>query len=126
MVPVFISKNTLKIESIKDQYFFILIDDDELVRMSWEISAKKENIQFKAFSSVSEFLSEKENFSKKSEIFIDSYLGENLMGEDEARKIYDLGFHNISLASGKDFENRELFPWIKKNQGKKVPWIISS
>jgi len=97
----------------------VLIDNDELVIMSWRMSAKKANIELLAFASVDEFLKHNSEIPKETEIYIDSELDDDKRGEIEAHKIFNLGFENLFLASGKTFEASELPSYFKGRVSKR-------
>lgn len=78
----------------------ILIDDDELVRMTWSMKAQAHQINLKTFSSYEYFLKEKETFNKDTPIYIDSELGQNTKGEDIAAILHSEGYSNIFMATG--------------------------
>tara|TARA_B100001971_G_scaffold215195_1_gene260201 strand:+ start:25871 stop:26191 length:321 start_codon:yes stop_codon:yes gene_type:complete len=97
----------------------ILIDDDSLIHKLWEIEASKKNIDLHKFFSVNDFIENHTNFDKDSTIYIDSSLGEEIKGEDEAEKIFKLGFENIYLVTGKSPEDILNKKWIKEIRGKR-------
>ncbi len=97
----------------------VLIDDDKFVHSSWELGADKKLIDLFTYFTIDDFLKESEQFSKDTAIYIDSNLKDGIRGEIEAKRIYDLGFENLTLASGMDFP--QLPYWIKGNQGKGFP-----
>ena len=51
-------------------------------------------------------------------MYIDSDLGKGLKGEELSKGIFDLGFKNIYLATGKRKVDIKVPYWIKKVQGK--------
>lgn len=100
----------------------ILIDDDELVRLTWEFKAKKKNINFKAFKSYDEFKQLINAYSKDSHIYLDSELGNNIKGEVIAQELSTLGFINISMATGNEKEHFKNFTFLKEVRDKTPPW----
>jgi signal transduction histidine kinase len=101
----------------------VLIDDDKLIHLSWRMAANKKNINLDCFFSVEEFIDRHAIYQKDTFIFIDSYLGNNVLGEVESKKIFDLGFQKIYLATGIPIEN--LPSWFEGQQGKSFPVTIS-
>lgn len=97
----------------------VLIDDDELIRMSWQMAANKANIQVLLFQSIDEFINVSSEISKDTEIFVDSNLGDGIKGEVESKKIYELGFSNIFIATGYSKESLDKPEWIKDIVGKR-------
>lgn len=112
------------IKKTENDEIFILIDNDELIILSWQRAAIKKSKVLFTFSCVEEFIAKHGEFSKHSQVFIDSELDNGLRGEVEARKIFDLGFENIFLATGfsKCDVNVDGAFWIKDIVGKKPPF----
>lgn len=90
----------------------ILIDNDKLVRFSWEFSAESAGIKLYTFSSLREFEEAKTNFCLTTPIYIDSLLDNQIKGEDLARDLYKNGFKTIFLSTGCDFERFKYMPWL--------------
>lgn len=84
--------------STKDE--FILIDNDELTRLTWSARAKKGNVNFKSYASYVDFENSINDLSTDAVIYIDSDLGEGIRGEEIAQILHAKGFKNISLATG--------------------------
>ena len=84
----------------KSQKMIVLIDDDELVRLTWDSKAKRQNIVLKTFASYELFLNDKTTINKDSKIYIDSELGENVKGEEIAVLLHSQGFSDISMSTG--------------------------
>lgn len=100
----------------------ILIDDDELVRMTWSLKAKKLQINLKVFSSYEDFLKEKTTFHKEVAIYIDSELGASIKGEDIANTLYVEGFSNIFMATGHSPEKFKHLTFLKGVISKSPPF----
>ena len=97
----------------------VLIDDDKIMHMGWQMEAKNHAIDLSCFFTIDDFLQVANEFPKTTDVFVDSNLGNDIKGEVESKKIADLGFQNIYLATGyapKEFEKPE---WIKEVRGKK-------
>lgn len=105
---------------VKDK--LILIDDDKYIHNAWATSAKEKDIILFSFRSVKEFLEQSESFQTSIPVFIDSSLGEPESGEELSRKIHDIGFNEIYLATG--FSNPDIsnYPWIKSAIDKSPPF----
>jgi signal transduction histidine kinase len=91
---------TIQLMFPKSNKLIVLIDDDELVRLTWDSKAKRQNVELKTFSSYELFLKDKNLIKKDSIIYIDSDLGENLKGEEIAVLLHNDGFADISMATG--------------------------
>jgi two-component sensor histidine kinase len=102
----------------------ILIDDDSLTQMMWELDAKDKQINFKGFQNPEDFFRQKDLFDLQSLICIDSNLGHGINGIDIAKKAYEMDFKNIHLCTGYDqSEFQEMF-WIKSIRGKEPFWGV--
>ena len=98
---------------VSNQTLVVLIDDDKLIRLNWLMFCENKGIPFKAYSSIESFLDEASSIPKDSKIYIDSNLGNDIKGEIESEKIFNLGFKNLYLATG-----------YGKHYIKKPDWII--
>lgn len=118
---IFNDAKTLKdnCKKYKSRKHHILIDDDEIIHMSWQMEAESKKIKLACFKSVDDFLKASKHFEKNIQIFIDSNLQNDLKGEIESKKIYDLGFKNIILTTGYSKADIEKPAWIKEIVGKR-------
>ena len=80
--------------------FVVLIDDERLVHIDWFNYFKSLEIDFKPYYKVEDFISDSANIPKDALIYVDSNLGYGIRGEDEAKNIFLLGFHEISITTG--------------------------
>ena len=97
----------------------VLIDDDKLIHMSWQMAARKADIELKTYFTVDEFLDSCECLSKQTEIFIDSNLADGKRGEIESEKIFNAGFEVLFLSTGYNSEDIQCPVWIKGVTGKR-------
>lgn len=98
----------------------ILIDDDPLVRMTWEYKARIVGKEIQSFASFEEFRSLMPQIDKTIPVYIDSTLGQE-KGEICAREIHEAGFQSISLVTGHPstmFPPLTQMPWLKAILGK--------
>lgn len=100
----------------------VLIDDDLLIRLVWERSAKLSGIQFKSFSNTKDFKESLNSMKIDTRIYIDSNLNEIDKGEEFAKELFGMGFENIILTTGHDPSMFENHPSLKKVMGKSPPW----
>lgn len=100
----------------------VLIDDDLLVRRTWEISARSAGKGVKTFSSPKDFLAQSGQFVSVTPIYIDSDLGGGVKGEEAARHIFEKGFKEIHLTTGHDPSHFGGMPWLRSIRGKSPPW----
>lgn len=106
----------------KPEMIDILIDNDELVRLTWEFKANKKGINFKSFPSYESFKLLLHTLSKDSNIYLDSELGNNIKGEVIAQELNLLGFSNIYMATGSDEVHFKNFTFLKGVRDKAPPW----
>lgn len=105
----------------------ILIDDDELVHLTWKVSAKKKGVTLLGFKSVTEFLRTAAPLNRCVPVYIDSFLGNGpdgkpIQGEEISHEISALGFKNIYLATGLAPANPERFTWLTGIRDKDPPF----
>lgn len=113
----------LKMDSSKSFYDYVYIDDEVLLRMSWESKAKKSNIKLLTLDSIKDFWKFSDDIDKwHTHIYIDSDLGNGQeKGEDFAQELHLEGYQNIYIASGYEDKKFEHLPWLKV-AGKKRPF----
>ncbi|MFA5960659.1 MAG: hybrid sensor histidine kinase/response regulator [Tatlockia sp.] len=104
----------------------VLIDDDEMMRMTWQFAAEDAGLNLKTYSSFQSFISEIDNYDKNIAIYIDSNLGNDIKGEECAYHLFHQGFTNIHLATGYCIENNSAPPWIKTIIGKSPPFCTGN
>lgn len=88
--------------SITDNYkkCIVLIDDDELVHMTWKRRYKEHGIELNTYFTIDDFLKESKLYTSETPIYLDSNLGDNIKGEVDGIKISNLGFNNMYIATG--------------------------
>lgn len=107
------------------KYDLIHLDDDELIRMSWQLSAKKENKNILSYHSVEMLMRDIDTFPNTIPFYIDSSLGQNqLRGEEVAQILFNLGYKNLFISTGYDKEYFKDMPWIKDVIGKRAPFSL--
>ncbi len=99
----------------------ILLDNDELVRLTWESQAGKKDIQLKTFAKSADLFFNIKEISTDAQFFIDSEL-DNEKGEDVAKKLFEMGFTNLFICSGYGEEKFKHLHFIKKSIGKEPPF----
>lgn len=102
---------------------YILVDDDELVRLTWESVAKKNKINFSSYSTTGQLVEVIDQFSLNETIFyLDSQLGNNERGEDFARFLHAKGFKSIYMTSGNSADFFQELNFLKGVKDKSPPW----
>lgn len=104
-------------------YDCVLIDNDELVRITWQIKAKRKKIRFLALKSIKEFGEVQSKINKiTTAIYIDSELGDTEMpGEEFAEILYRKGYVNLTMTTGHGQDKFASRPWLK-HRGKDSPF----
>lgn len=100
----------------------IFIDDDKLMRMCWMEEAKGKNISLEVFSESEELFSQVQSYDLDCTFYIDSKLGNGIRGEHIAKKLYDLGFKNLYIATGYEEDKFAHLTFLKGIRGKESPW----
>ncbi|KTD62105.1 hypothetical protein [Legionella spiritensis] len=79
----------------------VFIDNDKLLCQAWQVKADFLGKKILCFHSVDEFQSSMSSISERTPVYIDSDLGNGLLGEHESKKLYDAGYKIIYLSTGK-------------------------
>ena len=91
-----------------------MIDDSDLVRLSWEASALKHQQSLTTFASPGDFLAVMTTFSsKETTVYIDSDLGLAEPGEQTARRLAEFGFENVYVTTGHRKDRFKDMWWLK-------------
>ena len=101
---------------------YVLLDNDELIRMTWEMSAEKLGINLHTFSHPSDLYGNLKNISKDTAIYLDLELGCEETGLDVAEKLFEQGYKDIFLATGSEEMSLGQLDSVKDIVGKQVPW----
>lgn len=100
----------------------ILIDDDEMMRSTWEFAADAASLKIATYSSFDRLQEELGQYKKSTFFYIDSHLSDNINGQDYAKKLYDLGYHNLHLTTGYSTIDITKFYWLRSIIGKEPPF----
>lgn len=100
----------------------VLIDDDEIIRMVWELAAEESGKTIDVYENPNDFLCDIHRYNKNTTIYIDSDLKSDLPGEVYAKHLYGKGFRDIHIASGYQAEKFGQMAWIKSVIGKEPPF----
>lgn len=101
---------------------YILIDDNSLIINIWLMKAETYHKKVIVFSSITDAEREIFKYDRNVPVYIDSTLENNIKGEIYAKKLYELGFKTIYLATGHDSKQFPLMYWIKAVVGKTPPF----
>ncbi len=100
----------------------ILIDDDKFIHVNWKNRAELKGIKLTTYYKLEDFLFDAGKFPFSASIYIDSHLGNNIHGEVESKKIYDLGFRNIWVTTSYTDLNLANTPWLQGVINKTPPF----
>lgn len=100
----------------------ILIDDDPLVRRTWEIAAARSGKKLWTFPAESGFLKEAAGLARETPVYVDAHLADGERGEKVCRRIHELGFRRIYLATGYEPDALGELPHLRGIVGKDPPW----
>ncbi len=101
-----------------DKVDYILLDDDELVHMTWSMSAQQKGLKLLSFRTPQDLMAQVGQLDKKTPIYIDSNLGNKVRGENVAKELFELGFQQLYIATGYSAENFKHVTWVKGIVGK--------
>jgi hypothetical protein len=105
-------------------YKFVQIENEDLIRMAWEMSAEENNINLLSLSSRKELDEYMSNLSHDVSFYIDSDLGEFVpRGQEVAKDLFEEGYQNLYLSTGFAKSDLPEMHWIKGINGKIPPWI---
>ena len=98
----------------------VLLDDDEITRISWESAAKRKGIPLTTYASASELFSNLHHYPKETTFYIDTELGENQKnGKEITKELYEKGYRNLYIETGHEPEVFKDTYWIKGVLGKR-------
>lgn len=123
----FVPIRILEKSPLKHKPAAILIDDDDLVHLTWKMSAKQAGLNFLSFKNVDDFFENSQSLDFSTPVYIDSFLGKNKQGQDirgekVALQIFNLGFKTIFLATGLAPSNSDQFTWLAGVRDKDPPF----
>ncbi len=102
----------------------VLIDDDELIHLTWKRHFKNNDLLIDTYYSIDEFLNKSSNYACETPIYIDSNLGDGIKGEIESEKLSLQGFKNLMITTGYDPKSFKKPKWIKQIIGKSPKNVI--
>ncbi len=114
-VPILINQPTALVDAI-------LIDDDSLVHLVWQMAATGAGKKLAAFIHPDSFLEIAESFNKSSPVYVDASLSHGIKGEVVAKKIHDLGFKRVYIATGWAPEKFQELSFLAGVLGKDAPF----
>ncbi len=100
----------------------ILIDDDDLVHLTWKSAAKYAGKSIRVFLHPDQFFAVADTFGKSSPVYVDANLGQGIKGEDVAERIHKIGFTRVFLATGYEPEKYKQYKFLEAVLGKDPPF----
>jgi len=88
----------------------------------WTYAAKEKQKTVDLYFNADSFIAKAAEIDPTTPIYIDSNLGNGLRGELIAKDLYEMGFHEIYLATGYPADDFEPMEWIKGIVGKEPIW----
>lgn len=76
----------------------VLIDDDELIRVTWQMCAREKGHHILCFESYEDFL--RSGVDIRSSIYIDYNLKESVNGFEIAKDLFAKGYQRLFIATG--------------------------
>jgi len=111
-------------DTIKKKYDAILIDDQYVVRNTWELVSKIQKKTMKSYAHPRDFFKEADKIERDTDVYIDSHLSDDLRGEVVAEDIKKLGFERIYLATGASSDEfSKNLSWITGIRDKACPFL---
>ena len=112
----------IELEKEKQKLDCVLIDDDiDIIHTVWKISAKEKNKNILCLNDEPTFLTKYSELSSETPIYIDVNLANGVSGIDVAKRVHQLGFKNINLATGYEADSFDKPEYINSISGKDFP-----
>lgn len=119
LVPININA---KVDTLKQLYDLVLLDDDDLIRSTWQMCAVSRKQKIATLESSADLLVLLPTLPMNTPIYLDYSLGEEQTGAEIAKILYEKGYHELYLATGYDGQLDFIKPeWVKAVVGKGYP-----
>ena len=100
----------------------VLVDDDQLVHLTWQLAAEAQGIKLGTFRTAAEVLAAAKDMPRRTPIYLDHDLSNGENGMKVGEDLYVLGFRELYLATGRLPNSARRNSWIKRVVGKEPPW----
>lgn len=110
-------------DSVVQPLDLVLIDDQQINHVLWQVEAKKRSKKLACYFSVDEFIKNASGIPKDTPVFVDSYLGNGFLGEEQSKEIYEIGFRQIFLTTSDAVIDLKNYPWLTRVVGKDFPAV---
>lgn len=101
----------------------ILLDDDNLIRMTWQLAARVYGVELAIFSTPGELEEHLPSIPKDTPIYVDVSLAGGIRGDDIARDLAGNGFSTIYLTTGYEPSQIPAVKGVRAVLGKDPPWM---
>lgn len=105
-VPFEIQTPRLKLDAV-------VLDNDDLVIMTWNIAAQENSKSILCFSHRDELFAKLSEIDHNSPFYVDENLGNEIKGEIVTKELFELGFKNLYLATGYPADQFKHITWVK-------------
>lgn len=100
----------------------VLIDDDELARATWRMAASRSGKRLRVFATPAEFFQAAAAIDRRTPVYVDSELGAGVQGGEESRRVHEMGFSEVYLATGHEPGKFAGLSHLRGVIGKAPPW----
>lgn len=106
----------------KEKLDCVFLDDDALNRAVWSIAANEKNKNIQTFEKPDDFFKFIECLDRVTPVYIDENLSDEIRGREISRKVSQLGFVNVYIATGYDPSEFSSCGWLRGVVGKEPPF----
>lgn len=99
----------------------VLIDDEALVRKSWQAAAESRRVSLAVFSEPKDFFEVSEKLDRSIRVYVDARLSGGVSGVDVAKEISRIGFEYVYLCTGDPAKNFQDLKFLAGVVGKEFP-----
>lgn len=105
-------------------YDCVLIEDDGLVQLTWQLAAERAGVRLLTVPSAEAALQQTAALPRDTPVYIDVRLRGAMSGEQLAQRLHRDGFSRLFLQTGYDPESIpvQAMPWLQGVVGKEPPW----
>jgi hypothetical protein len=105
-----------------EKYDAVLIDDEPIIGESWRLAARAAGKNLGYFETAEDFYRVEASVSRSVPVYVDCRLKDGNEGLDVTRRLHEMGFIEIYLATGYGVVDTTGMPWIKAVIGKRPVW----
>lgn len=122
LVPMRVEADAPTETSGRERLDAALIDDDALMRMTWNVTASRLGKKLRVFATAAEFFKAAGEIDCATPVYVDAELGDGVKGDVESLRIRELGFGEIYLVTGHEPEKFAGSRHLRGVIGKEPPW----